>query len=295
MSNGPRLTIAAGVVALEAADAAAEPKVLLVHRPAYGDWSLPKGKLHADESLPACATRETLEETGATVRLGLPLGVIRYPVSSGPKEVHYWRAALVSSVPRRPDAEVDKVVWLPARAALERMTYGDERALVDRALALPASTPLLVVRHGKAVGRASWGGPDPERPVDERGRKQSAAIVPLLAAYGVGRLESSSSTRCLETLEPYAAASGLRIRGRAALSEESALSSDEAVKKVMARLAEAASGGLPVAVCGHRPVLPVMLAGVGLEPRPLLTGAVAVAHLDAAGSAVATEFHEPLA
>jgi 8-oxo-(d)GTP phosphatase len=291
-----RLTIAAGVVALDSdATGFAEPRVLLVHRPAYDDWSLPKGKVHAFESLPACATRETLEETGAVVRLGAPVGVIRYPVSSGPKEVHYWLATLVSSAPRRPDAEVDKAIWLPARAALVRMTYGDERALVDRALAMPPSTPLLVVRHGKAVGRSSWTGTDPERPVDERGRRQSAAIVPLLAAYGVGRLESSSSTRCLETLAPYAAASGLKIRGRAALTEESAKASDEAVQRVMARLAEATSGGLPTAVCGHRPVLPAMLAGVGLEPRPLQTGEVAVAHLDADGAAVATEFHEPQA
>ena len=294
MSMAVRLTIAAGVVALDA-DGACEPKVLLVHRPAYDDWSLPKGKLHAFETLPACATRETLEETGAVVRLGAPVGVIRYPVSSGPKEVHYWRASLVSSMPRRPDAEVDKVVWLPARAALERMTYGDERALVDRALAMPASTPLLLVRHGKAVGRASWDGPDPERPVDERGRRQSAAIVPLLAAYGVGHLESSSSLRCLETFAPYAAASGLQVQGRPALSEESAMASDEAVRRVMARLAEAASGGLPTAVCGHRPVLPTMLAGVGLEPRPLLTGEIVIAHLDADGATVASEVHRPRA
>ena len=40
---------AAGVVALDASEP--EPRVLLVHRPAYDDWSLPKGKLHAGEAL----------------------------------------------------------------------------------------------------------------------------------------------------------------------------------------------------------------------------------------------------
>lgn len=288
------VTTAAGVVALDP-HAGREPRVLLVHRPAYGDWSLPKGKIHVDESVPACAVRETLEETGVTVRLGAPLGMITYPVGSGTKEVHYWRATAVSSKRRPPDAEVDKVVWLSVRAALTRMSYGDERALVDKALALPATTPFLIVRHGHAMLRKNWTGRDQARPVDARGRKQSAALVPLLSAYGVGRLESSSSTRCLQTMKPYAKASGLEVNGWSTLSEELASGNDKAVAKLMRRLtAASATHAMPTAVCGHRPVLPLMLRSVGFEPRPMQTSAVVVAHLDASGAATAHEFHKPL-
>lgn len=208
----PARTAAAGVIALDAV-AGPDSKVLLVHRPLYDDWTLPKGKVLPDEALPACAVRETLEETGVRVRLEVPIGVIRYPVGGGLKEVHYWRAFVRESRPRRPDNEVDKVVWLSVRTALTRMTYGDERALLDRALALPRSTPVLVVRHGKAMERRHWTGRDQARPVNARGRRQSRALVPLLDAYGVARLESSSSTRCLQTLRPYGKAAGLDVHG----------------------------------------------------------------------------------
>ena len=39
-------------------------EVLLVHRPRYDDWSVPKGKLDKGETLPAAAVREVAEETG---------------------------------------------------------------------------------------------------------------------------------------------------------------------------------------------------------------------------------------
>lgn len=286
-------TAAAGVIALD--PTGPDEKVLLIHRPLYDDWTLPKGKVLPDEALPACAVRETLEETGVRVRLGVPIGVIRYPVGGGLKEVHYWRAFVLGSQPRRPDPEVDKVVWLPIRAALTRLTYGDERALLDRAVALPRSTPVLVVRHGKAMERRHWTGRDQARPVNARGRRQSEALVPLLTAYGVTRLESSSSARCLQTLRPYAKASGLEVHGWSTLSEEIAADNEKAVVKLMRRLAGAArADDEPTAICGHRPVLPAMLDALGLTPRPMQTAAVAVAHLDAAGATVATEWHKPL-
>ena len=291
--NGSR-TAAAGVIALDSV-AGADSKVLLVHRPLYDDWTLPKGKVEPDESLPACAVRETLEETGVRVRLEVPIGVIRYPVGGGLKEVHYWRAFVRETIPRRPDAEVDRVVWLSVRTALTRMTYGDERALVDRALALPRSTPVLVVRHAKAMERRHWSGRDQARPITERGRRQSRALVPLLDAYGVTRLESSSSTRCLQTLRPYAKAAHLEVNGWSTLSEEIAERSEKAVGKLMRRLSSSArADDAPTALCGHRPVLPLMLDALGVTPRPMQTAAVAVAHLDAAGATVATEYHKPL-
>ena len=42
-------------------------EVLLVHRPRYDDWSLPKGKCEPLESDEACALREVEEETGLVV------------------------------------------------------------------------------------------------------------------------------------------------------------------------------------------------------------------------------------
>ena len=50
--------------------------VLLVHRTKWKDVSFPKGKLDPGETLPQAAARETLEETGIGVTLGVNLGTI---------------------------------------------------------------------------------------------------------------------------------------------------------------------------------------------------------------------------
>ena len=74
MAKTTKEILAAGsVVFRRGADGQRE--VLLVHRPRYDDWSLPKGKLAADEYLAGCAARETWEETAARVRLGVPVDV----------------------------------------------------------------------------------------------------------------------------------------------------------------------------------------------------------------------------
>src|SRR6476620_3214253 len=75
---------AAGAVALR------KGRVLLVHRPAYDDWSFPKGKLDPGELSAAAAVREVAEETGLHVRLGIPLGRQAYPSGSRTKVVDYW-------------------------------------------------------------------------------------------------------------------------------------------------------------------------------------------------------------
>ena len=41
------------------------PKVLLVHRPRYNDWSFPKGKLEPDEKFEHAALREVLSTRAA--------------------------------------------------------------------------------------------------------------------------------------------------------------------------------------------------------------------------------------
>ena len=284
---------AAGTVALQPHEGS-DPKVLLVHRPAYADWTLPKGKLEPDEFLPSAAARETFEETGVRVRLDRPLDPISYPVGGGSKIVHYWKASVLSLSRRKPDDEVDKVAWLSPRNALKRMTYPDEQAVLRQALALEDTTPLLVVRHGKAMLRRNWTGRDQLRPLNTRGRRQSQALVRLLEAYDVRDLASSSSARCVQTFAPYAKQTGLEVTGWTTLSEEQAETGPKAVRQLMTRLAkEAAASHRGTAVCGHRPVLPIMLEAIGVANRPMQTGAVAVTHLDATGHTAAVEWYKP--
>ena len=130
MSKKPKIVSAGGVVLRQHTSGL---QVLLIHRDRYDDWSLPKGKRETDELLPETAVREIREETGVASRLDLRLPSVRYKVSKGPKAVHYWRSEVVSQRPRRPDDEVSAVKWLPVEAALEKLTYPDERAVIEAA------------------------------------------------------------------------------------------------------------------------------------------------------------------
>ena len=84
---------AGGVVVREGAEGL---EVLLVHRPAYDDWSFPKGKVERGESHEECAVREVEEETGLQCALGRELGRRTYKDGKGrPKMVRYWAMEVV--------------------------------------------------------------------------------------------------------------------------------------------------------------------------------------------------------
>jgi 8-oxo-(d)GTP phosphatase len=92
---------------------------------------------------------------------------------------------------------------------------------------------------------------------------------------------SSSSARCVQTLEPYAAATGRKLRTDHLLSEEDA--TRKAVRRVMGELLDelharpASAGGL--VVCSHRPVLPWVFDAAGVEDPELAPGDLLVLHL----------------
>ena len=240
-------------------------EVAVVHRPKYDDWSWAKGKLDPGEDWPVAAVRETQEETGLEVRLGLPLPPTAYTVldrmgQPAAKEVRYWAAEVVGGTGTL-ENEIDQVTWLDGVTAHQTLDYArdrDQLRAVVRADAQGNLTtwPLVLVRHAKARSRSSWGGEDPLRPLDGRGAVQAGAIVPLLAAFGISRLVSSPSARCADTLRPYAAAAGLPLKLRDGLSEEGfAADPDRAVH----HLRRAFDRGTATAICSHGPVLPTLL------------------------------------
>jgi 8-oxo-dGTP diphosphatase len=105
-------------------------EVALVHRPARGDWSLPKGKLDPGESYESCALREVLEETGYRCRLASFVGFTEYRDRRGrPKVVGYWVMEVLDgefAVSR----EVDDLQWLDLEVASRILTYERDRELL---------------------------------------------------------------------------------------------------------------------------------------------------------------------
>jgi 8-oxo-dGTP pyrophosphatase MutT (NUDIX family) len=109
--------------------------VLLVHRPAYGDWTFPKGKLERGETEEACALREVEEETGLRCVLGRELSSTTYRDGKGRrKRVRYW-VMEVESGTLAFDNETDEARWLAAREAAALLTYKRDAGLLDEALA----------------------------------------------------------------------------------------------------------------------------------------------------------------
>jgi 8-oxo-(d)GTP phosphatase len=292
-SGRAREVAAAGAVVLGSDDS-----VLLVHRPKYDDWSFPKGKLDRGEHATAAAVREVEEETGVRVRLGLPLPSQRYAVRDGVKTVDDWigRAVGPHDVGRyRPNDEIDEVAWVPADKAGLVLSYRHDVAVLDAALAQRKKTrALVVVRHSQARSRRAWRGDDRRRPLLVTGARQAARLTPVLAAYDARRLVTSTSTRCVQTLDPYADASGRRLRRESVLSEEGATRRGvrRLVEELWEELDERPAKDGAVVVCSHRPVLPWVFEALGLEDPELAPGEMVVVH-ERKGTIRGVERHQP--
>ncbi|MFM1965252.1 MAG: hypothetical protein RL134_977 [Actinomycetota bacterium] len=246
---------AAGVVVVR--EGATGPEVAVIRRGLRADWSLPKGKLDPGEHHVVAAVRECDEETGIVPVLGPPLARQEYIALGAPKVVDYWSARVGSDEGFAPDDEVESVEWLPADAAVARLTYPRDGDLVRDAVALPPSTPLILLRHTQALKRADFNGKfDAERPLSGKGRSQAKALVPMLAAYGIERVHSSDATRCRETVKRYAKSIDADIELEPALSEESYV---ERPKRAVRRMRELLLDPRPLVVCTHRPVLPALV------------------------------------
>ena len=217
--------------------------VALVHRPRYDDWSFPKGRLDADEDEATAALREVEEETGLRCRLGPSVGAVTYRDRRGrAKVVRYFRMD-ADGGGFAPNREVDELRWVPIEDAARLLSYAHDRSLLRQVLAgLPASA-LYVIRHAKAGIRAAWSGPDEERPLTRRGRKQARRLVERFQGLDIQRILSSPFVRCMQTVEPLAEARGLPVEVATELREGASV--DELLRGL------ATFGDRPTVVCGH--------------------------------------------
>lgn len=256
------------------------PEVALVHRPRYDDWAFPKGKRLPGEHVLVTAVREVAEETGFTIVLGRRLSQARYLSDGHPKRVDYWaaRPAAGTAAPPGavPNAEVDRLEWLPVPAAGQRLSYPHDASLLSEfASAPPASTACILLRHAAAQGRKTWRdagqADDLLRPLTARGQAQARRLAPVLACFGPARVVSSAAERCLATVRPYAAQVGVPVEAEPIFLP----GGPEAAMRD--RMTALAAGGQPLVICGHRENLPGLLAvvceslGAPVPPGPLLT------------------------
>jgi 8-oxo-(d)GTP phosphatase len=248
-----------------------EKTVALVHRPRYDDWALPKGKLDHDEHPLAGAVREVAEETGWTGVPELRLPTVAYDLPDGtPKTVDYWLMRATGGGPVQDTAEVDELAWLSLPEAIARVSYDDERRILEHVAGLPPITAVAgLIRHAHAGDRKAWKGNDALRPIDEQGRADAERMGAVLALLHPVRLFAATPLRCKQTLEPLAAArDDLPIVLDSAFAEPADADDAPARGKAAAqRLLELAPGPTPV-ICSQGKVIPHLLAALRDESDP---------------------------
>jgi 8-oxo-dGTP diphosphatase len=113
---------------------------------------------------------------------------------------------------------------------------------------------LLVIRHARAGSRKEWNGPDIERPLSKKGRRQADGLVEILAPYPIEHLVSSPYVRCLQTVKPLAKARHLEIEPRRELAEGAAAEDPLALVRELS--------GTAAAVCTHGDIVALILFGL---------------------------------
>jgi 8-oxo-dGTP pyrophosphatase MutT (NUDIX family)/phosphohistidine phosphatase SixA len=288
--------------------------VLLVHRTLHGDVTIPKGKVDPGESLPRTAVREIEEETGLAVALGVPLGVSHYEMPGGrEKIVHYWAAEVTPAAIMRstfvPNSEIAAIEWVTIKRARTYLSYPADVEILEAFSRLvdnevTSTFAIIALRHAKAMPPRAWDGPDSTRPLTERGVTQAASAVETITAWRPRRIFTSTATRCVTTVAPLAAATGLEIKRPELISQDAYEEGDADVRTLVGKRVRARKTAV---LCSHGPVLPDILREIALatgttlgayvsDAADLEPGGFSVVHLSVdrpSSGIIAIETHAP--
>jgi 8-oxo-dGTP diphosphatase len=233
-------------------------EIALIHRPRYGDWSLPKGKLDANETMIGCAYREVMEETGHAAIFGPEIGDATYVVDGVTKLVKYWSAQAVGEPTGKPNpTEIDQILWLSPAEARKKLTLDDDRSIVDFFLEFGTETTALVLlRHAKAIKREDWDGDDGDRPLGNVGQLQAKRLLSKYLPYAIKEVHSSDAMRCIETIEPMTRALQMHPIFSTDLSEYRFAKDKEVALDYAQDLMLRNQSAI---ICSHNPILPKVL------------------------------------
>ena len=265
-------------------------EVALIHRPRYDDWTLPKGKLHPGESELAGAVREVGEEIGVRVAVSRRIGRVRYDVDGAMKSVAYWAMRHLTGE-FHANTEVDKLRWLAPRDALRELSYQVDRVVVADFMATPVPDSVLVlVRHAKAGKRSEWRGNDKLRPLDETGHEQARNLVAFGACFAPTRVYSAEPVRCVQTVEPLAAALDTRVRVEPVFGDAAFAASPSNTQTAVLALAKP---GKVTVLCSQGVTIPALVdrLGPGVRSSDTRKGAAWVLSV-VDGDVVAADYYE---
>jgi 8-oxo-dGTP diphosphatase len=270
------LAKAAGAVVFRSGKRGIE--VLLIHRPRYDDWSLPKGHLDDGESFEAAALREVEEETGYTGRLGDYLGSVGYRTAAKQKVVRYWLLGAERGE-FTPNKEADAAKWLSIAKARKLTSYERDANVLDRAdrqFRRPKAAEVFLVRHAIARSRRSWTEAEYLRPLAASGVRQADALRERFLELPIASIHSSYHVRCDATVRSLAESLDLVVDHDPSLTEGSA--PEDAIEFMRSM------SGTTAVVCSHGDVIGGLvghLAAEGVDfPDPLQWKKASVWRLD---------------
>jgi 8-oxo-dGTP diphosphatase len=232
-------------------------EILIIHRPKYDDWSFPKGKCEIGEQLIACAHREVLEETNFATEFGPFLGEVNYQTELGPKRVSFWSAKVIDDHRFTPTSEVDEIKWVALTQVRDLLSLESDKEILDKFIKLKlGSTPLVLLRHAKAITRDEWQGDDDDRPLDDLGENQAKRLLAIYQVFNLSQIHSSDAVRCYSTVEPMAKGLGIKLEVTGKLSESSYRKDKE---KAIDYVKDVFKDEINALICSHNPILPKIL------------------------------------
>jgi 8-oxo-dGTP diphosphatase len=208
-----------------------------------------------------------LEETGYRCRIVAPLGPTRYRVPGGVKEVHWFGMRPLPDSPGfKRNSEVDKVMWLSPRKLVDKLSYDQDRELIEGTdfKKLAQTGNLYLIRHTTAGERSRWKGRDEDRSLTKKGWREADAIAGYLAGAGIERIVSSPFERCVQSVKPLAKLIKAPVEISPLLGEEPDIDAAYALVDGLV--------GTNAVVCSHGDVIPALInrmmwAGLTLDSR----------------------------
>jgi 8-oxo-dGTP pyrophosphatase MutT (NUDIX family) len=119
-------------------------EILLISTREGKRWQLPKGHLEPGETSEQAAVRETREETGVTGRVVATLPPVEYWFNERGVRIHkrvdyYLLAYVMGDAADYDRKEVSGAAWFGWQDGLARLTFANERKVVEAARALEAT------------------------------------------------------------------------------------------------------------------------------------------------------------
>ena len=120
------------------------------------------------------------------------------------------------------NTEVDQVKWVEISEVKQILSMDSDKEILKKFTKLDLdTTPLILLRHAKALSRDEWQGDDDDRPLEDLGYNQASRLLSIYQVYNLQQIHTSDAVRCFSTVEPLAKSLKINMEVTGKLSESS--------------------------------------------------------------------------